>query len=172
VFRNLSSTGWLIALMYLAACAPLPGVPLQATRADLEILAGEWTGEYESAALGRSGSVEFRLNADTNEASGAVLMVPRGQVQPYRNESPDASPVASDPFNKSVLTIRFVHASSGSILGMLERYWDPDRQCFASTVFRGFADHNVVKGTFVTTFDCGAGDATGSWHVTKKSARR
>jgi hypothetical protein len=172
VLRPFTSTAWLIALMYLTACMSLPRVPLQATKADLEILAGEWIGEYESAALGRSGSVEFRLKGDTNEASGAVLMVPRGEVQPYQNERPEAAPVARDPFNTSFLTIKFVHASFGSITGMLERYWDPDRRCFASTVFRGFADRNVVEGTFVTTFDCGAGDATGSWRVTKKSARR
>ena len=52
-------------LVFTSGCAPMPTVALEATPADLEILAGEWTGEYESAALGRRGSIEFKLKAGT-----------------------------------------------------------------------------------------------------------
>ena len=70
-----------IGLLVLpAGCAPMPTVALDATPADLEILAGEWTGEYESAALGRRGSIEFKLKAGTAAAHGDVLMVPRGRA--------------------------------------------------------------------------------------------
>ena len=50
----------------------MPPIALTATPADLEILTGEWAGEYESAALGRRGSIEFKLKAGTNEARGDV----------------------------------------------------------------------------------------------------
>jgi len=94
----------------------MPTVALQATPADLEILAGEWAGEYESAALGRRGSIEFKLKAGTDEAYGDVLMVPRGrrtpyQLQPYHDaqQSPPGMP------SSELLTIRFIRASNGSI---------------------------------------------------------
>jgi hypothetical protein len=148
-------------------------VTLHALPGDLEMLAGEWTGEYDSVSLGRRGSLEFRLKAGTNEARGAVLMVPRGQLHPYRADPHDGAPVAApDPFNTEMLRIKFVRASRGSIMGMLDRYWDPDRQCYATTVFHGEAGRTRIEGTFRTSFACGDGEATGHWHVVKKSARR
>ena len=70
--------------IFASGCVPMPPVALDATPADLEILAGEWTGEYESAALGRRGSIEFKLKGGTNEARGDVLMVPSGRRTPYQ----------------------------------------------------------------------------------------
>jgi hypothetical protein len=161
-----------VGLLVLATgCAPMPIVALTATPADLEILAGEWTGEYESAALGRRGSIEFKLKAGTDEARGDVLMVPRGggtpyQPRPYHDEQP---PPTTPSFE--LLTIRFIRASNGSIVGRLDRYWDPDRNCFANTAFNGYVGLAVVEGTFKTTFECGAGEATGTWHASKKPAK-
>ena len=162
-----------ITLIVTVACVPLPRLAFQAEPADLETLAGEWVGEYESASRGRGGSLEFSLAARTNEARGAVIMVPRGHVQPYRREPHESEPAASpDPFNRPVLSIRFIRVSHGAIVGMLDRYWDPDRQCYATTVFRGEAGHARVAGTFRTSFACGEGEASGTWHAAKKSARR
>lgn len=170
IFRFTAS---LVFASALAACYHLPPVSLEATPADLEILAGEWTGEYNSVALGRRGSVEFRLTAGTDQAYGAVVMVPRGQLLPYQTEPYRDPPARSgDLFSSEQLTIKFIRASNGSITGTLDRYWDPDRQCYAMTVFRGSAGPKVVEGTFRTTFDCGTGDASGTWRVAKKSARR
>jgi hypothetical protein len=157
--------------MFAAGCAPMPTVALEASPGDLEILAGEWAGEYESAALGRRGRIEFTLVAGTHEARGDVLMVPRGSPVPYRRQPyQDAHP---DPITSSseLLTIRFIRASTGSVTGMLDRYWDPDRNCFANTAFRGNVALGVVDGTFKTTFECGAGEATGTWSATKKRAK-
>ncbi|RPI55091.1 MAG: hypothetical protein EHM55_08955 [Acidobacteria bacterium] len=175
--RGMSRILHLIALFItvsaVSACSYLPPVALEATPADLEMLAGQWVGEYDSVALGRRGSLEFKLAAGTDEAYGAVLMVPRGQVLPYQSEPYREGPAQSrDPFNTELLTIKFIRASNGSITGMLDRYWDPDRQCYATTVFRGFTGRGVVEGTFRTTFDCGAGEASGNWRIEKKSARR
>lgn len=164
----------LIGLGFLAlaaGCAPMPTVALQATPADLEILAGEWAGEYESAALGRRGRIEFKLQAGTDEASGDVLMVPRGRRTPYEPlpyheaQNPPSMP------SSELLTIRFIRASNGSITGRLDRYWDPDRNCFANTAFNGNVGLGIVEGTFKTTFECGTGEATGTWTASKKAAK-
>ena len=151
----------------------MPTVALQATPADLEILAGEWAGEYESAALGRRGSIEFKLKAGTDEAYGDVLMVPRGRRTPYQLQPyHDAQPSPPGMPSSELLTIRFIRASNGSIAGMLDRYWDPDRECFANTKFNGRVGLGVVEGTFTTTFECGTGEATGTWTASKKAAKR
>jgi hypothetical protein len=148
-------------------------VSLTGTPADLEMLAGEWKGEYESAALGRQGSIEFRLSASTNEARGAVIMTPRSQGVPYQPEPySEVQMRQGDVFGSEVLTIRFVRASNGSVRGMLDRYWDPDRRCYAVTVFQGFIGRGVTRGTFTTTFDSGTGEAGGNWWIEKKPARR
>jgi hypothetical protein len=158
-------------LVFAAGCAPMPTVALEATPADLEILAGEWTGEYQSAALGRRGSIEFKLKAGTDEARGDVLMVPRGSGTPYHSRPyEDAQPPPTTP-SFELLTIRFIRASNGSIAGRLGRYWDPDRNCFANTVFNGYVGLGTVEGTFKTTFECGAGEATGTWNASKKPAK-
>lgn len=149
----------------------MPPVRLQATPADLEILAGKWTGEYESAALGRRGSIEFSLQKGTDDARGDVVMVPAGRSVPYqRYEYPDV-PHTSGSTASEVLTIRFIRASNGSITGMLDRYWDPDRTCFANTTFSGNVGLGVVEGTFNTRFECGAGEATGTWSAKKKAVK-
>ena len=159
---------WVLA----TGCGPMPTVALTATPADLEILAGEWTGEYDSAALGRRGSIEFRLKAGTDEARGDVLMVPRGSTTPYQPRAyHDEQPAPANP-TFELLTIRFIRASNGSITGRLDRYWDPDRNCFANTAFNGHVGLGIVEGTFKTTFECGAGDATGTWHVSKKPVKQ
>jgi hypothetical protein len=158
-------------LLVTAACVPMSRVPLQATPGALEILAGEWVGEYESPALGRRGRIEFTLKAGTDDAYGEVLMVPRGSkaaYQPSQYYEGQAQPYL--PASER-LTIRFIRASNGSLTGMLDRYWDPDRTCFALTSFNGYAEEGIVRGTFRTTFECGAGEATGTWTAQRKAAK-
>ena len=158
-------------LLVTAACVPMSRVPLQATPGALEILAGEWEGQYESAVLGRRGSIEFTLKAGTDDAYGEVLMVPRGSkaaYQPSQYYEGQGQPYM--PASQR-LTIRFVRASNGSLHGMLDRYWDPDRNCYALSTFDGRLEAAVVEGTFTTTSACGAGDASGTWKATKKRAK-
>ena len=161
----------LALLVAIAGCAPMPTVALQATPADLEVLAGEWKGEYESAALGRRGTIEFSLKAGTDDARGDVVMIPNSRRTPYRPERYEDGPHAQSLPDSELLTIKFIRASDGSLAGMLDRYWDPDRACFANTAFNGRVGLGIVKGTFRTTFDCGAGDATGTWSAAKKRAK-
>ncbi len=49
--------------------------------------------------------------------------------------------------------------------------WDPDRNCLANTSFNGHVGLGIVEGTFKTTFECGAGEATGTWNASKKPAK-
>lgn len=161
----------LALLVVVAGCAPMPTVALQATPADLEILAGEWKGEYESAALGRRGTIEFSLKAGTDEARGDVVMIPNGRRMPYRPQRYEDGPQGPPLSASELLTIKFIRVSDGSLAGVLDRYWDPDRECFANTSFSGRVGLGIVEGTFRTTFDCGAGDATGTWSAAKKPAK-
>jgi len=166
----LASIGLVFAIV-APGCAPMPRVALQAPPADLETLAGEWTGEYESAGLGRQGRIEFTLKAGINEAYGDVMMVPRGRRTPhepqpyYEAQNPPSMP------SSELLTIRFIRASNGTVAGRLDRYWDPDRGCFANTAFNGNIGRGRVEGTFRTTFECGPGEATGTWMVSRKAAK-
>jgi hypothetical protein len=160
----------LLAATLAAGCAYMPPVNLEATPADMELLAGRWDGEYSSPALGRRGTVEFKLVAGAKEASGDVQMIPQGSGRPYapdtHGQPADGSPTPAT----TLLTIRFVRASSGEISGMLDPYWDPDRNCQAHTAFSGRLEQRTIDGTFTTTFDCGPGEASGHWRVTRKAS--
>ena len=81
-------------------------------------------------------------------------------------------PSAAAAASHSSWTIKFIRADDGSIVGMLDRYWDPDRQCYAISVFRGHIGKGIVEGTFLTTFGSGAGEATGTWHASKQPPSR
>jgi len=157
-----------VLLLLAPACVPMSKVPLQATPGALEILAGRWVGQYESPALGRRGGIEFTLKAGTDDAYGEVLMVPRGSKAPYQPSQ--YYEVQAQPYMPATerLTIRFIRASNGSLHGMLDRYWDPDRNCYAVSTFDGRLEADVVEGTFTTTSACGSGDVSGTWKATKK----
>ena len=147
----------------------MPPVKLEATPADLEMLAGQWDGEYTSPALGRRGSIEFKLAAGQSQAAGDVLMIPQGSGRPYEAGSLEhPSDTSGGQPRSQMLSIRFVRASAGAITGMLDPYWDPDRNCEAHTVFNGILVETTIEGTFSTTFECGAGEASGRWRVTRK----
>ncbi len=152
-----------------AGCMHMPTVALDATPADMEVLAGRWAGEYSSAALGRRGSIEFELSAAEGQARGGVVMTPQNSSRPYAPASLGRpSDTSTTQPASQLLTIRFVRASSGEISGMLDPYWDPDRNCEAMSVFRGYLAKDAIEGTFTTRFDCGAGEASGTWRVTKQ----
>jgi hypothetical protein len=167
-----TSVALTLLVMLTTGCTYMPPVRLEAGAGDLEILTGHWKGEYDSPALGRHGSVEFKLTAGENRATGSVLMTPQGSATPYGRSSlahPQDSTSGQPP--AQMLSIRFVRASSGAVSGMLDPYWDPDRNCEAQTVFNGTVVERTIEGTFTTRFDCGAGEASGRWHVTRQASK-
>ena len=100
-------------------------------------------------------------------------MIPQGSGRPYQRSTLEHPPrgAAGLP-DAQILTIRFVRVSGGAISGMLDPYWDPDRNCEARTVFSGTLVDWSMDGTFRTTFDCGAGEATGHWHALRRLTAR
>jgi hypothetical protein len=162
----------LAVMMTGVACVDLPPVNLDATPADFEMLVGEWEGEYVSPAVGRTGTIQFKLLAGATEARGDVLMFPAASTEPYY-PVPQREHGAGDLAPRfEVLTIQFVRAERGEITGLLDRYWDPDRKCPALTRFRGRLAGTVIEGTFTTSWECDFPQVAGQWKVTRKAASR
>lgn len=149
--------------MGAAACATAPPIPVNASPAEIESLAGEWDGTYSSQDTGRSGSIWFKLISGEDHAHGDVLMIARGRMEPYYRYPPDDRwRGAERPDMSRALTIRFAHLSRGLLDGQLDPYWDPDCSCQAVTVFRGRLSGDTLKGTFDTRLGFGR-VATGRW---------
>lgn len=169
-----SPAAMLVASALLTAtlgCASRPAsVRVIAERGELAPLAGAWSGEYRSAATGRSGSIVFRLSAAGDSAYGDVVMVPRGADEPLHPAQAPSAP-ASRRRSPQVLAISFVRVSHDSVSGRLEPYHEPECDCTLSTNFTGLVTGNAIEGTFATT---GAPTATspqtGTWRVRRTSA--
>ena len=156
----------LLALAATFACAPtLPEtVPLVGTTGDVSALVGEWTGEYDGGASGRSGSIVFVLRSAADTARGDVMMIPRasGEVAAADVRRPPLALRASQ-----VLRIAFVRITSGAVTGTLDPYTDPDCKCTVQTTFTGTLKGNTIEGTFVTRGSQLPAEQTGRWRVTK-----
>jgi hypothetical protein len=152
------------------ACVGNPRpVPLHASRADWETLAGRWRGSYETAAPSRRGLIDFTLSAGDRQASGDVLMIAEGTRVPYRPYPPgDPRLEPIDAAYAQLLTIRFVRAEQGEISGTIASYWDPDRNCQASATFLGATQAHAIEGTFTSTCEDGVRQLRGKWRVIRQ----
>ena len=156
----------LLALAVTVACAPtLPEtVPLVGSLNDVSALVGEWSGEYDGGASGRSGSIVFVLRSAADTARGDVMMIPRasGEVA--------AADVRRPPLalrSSQVLRIAFVRIASGAVAGTLDPYTDPDCKCTVQTTFTGTLQGNTIEGTFVTRGSQLPSEQRGRWRVTR-----
>lgn len=154
-----------------AACASTrePRVPVSISPADLSRLGGEWTGEYASAATGRSGSIVFHLTADVDSAHGDVIMVPRSTGVPLRRAvytGGDVQP--QQPQQATELTIRFARFEGDRVTGMMDPYTDPGCNCPVVTRFEGTVRGNRIEGTFTTSGSPAGQAATGTWSVERR----
>ena len=157
---------WPGALMVLAACATNPTpVPVTGATADVQSLAGEWTGEYRSLESGRSGSILFVLGAGRDTAQGSVVMVAR---EGSMNTGDAMAEARTRYAANQVLTIRFVRVDGPVVSGTIDPYPGPDCNCQLFTVFRGTLRDNRIEGTFETR-NSGVNVPTqqGSWVVTR-----
>jgi len=165
--RGLAAAAACAALVVavLAGCASKPQpVPVTGAPDDLQMLAGEWGGDYQGEDSGRSGSIIFRLSAATDTAFGDVIMIPTTRGNP-------ASPSVGLPMPPApeVLSIAFVRAEGGGVSGQLKPYRDPTCDCQLSTTFEGKIRGDVISGTFSSVRVNGSGSPqTGSWRVTRK----
>ncbi|HKP74287.1 MAG TPA: hypothetical protein VJT67_02035 [Longimicrobiaceae bacterium] len=164
---RLTLAAGLVALAAACASTPEPRVPVSISPADLSRLAGEWTGEYNSAITGRSGSIVFHLTATADSAHGDVVMVPRATGLPLRpamlREEMTIQPQQARP-----LTIRFARFEGDRVTGAMDPYVDPDCNCPVSTTFQGMVRGNRIEGTFETSGAPAGHPVTGRWSVERK----
>lgn len=136
---------------------------VEASRADIEALTGEWDGTYSSRDTGRGGSIWFRLIAGEDHAHGDVLLTPAGGREAYSRNRPSGGWPPGEALNAShVLTIPIAQVSGGLLYGRLDPYWDPDCGCEALTVFRGRLSGDTLQGSFSTHLGSGL-QASGRW---------
>ena len=156
----------LLALAATFACAPtLPEtVPLVGSAGDVSSLVGEWSGEYDGGASGRSGSIVFVLRSAADTARGDVMMIPRASGEASTTDSRRA-PLALR--SGQVLRIAFVRIANGAVTGTLDPYTDPDCKCTVQTTFTGTLKGDTIEGTFVTRGSQLPAEQTGRWRVTK-----
>jgi hypothetical protein len=157
----------------LGACsASHTHVPLLGPTSDVTPLIGEWTGDYSSAASGRSGSISFTLRALDDSAFGDVVMIPAAwgrPLQPWRQQNAAGAPAApaAPAAQSTVLTIRFVRVESGHISGTLDPYADPETGTRLLTTFTGELNGNKIAGTYTTRLPSGE-TQTGRWSVERR----
>ncbi|UCC47623.1 MAG: hypothetical protein JSV41_09000 [Gemmatimonadota bacterium] len=150
-----------------AACTSSPApVPVVGAAGDIALLAGEWSGRYDSPATERRGTIIFRLEAGRDTAHGDVTMIPRGWTRPL-GPAQDPAAVARDAPIPEVLKIRFVRLEGGKLSGTLDPYRDPDCGCAVYTTFTGVLKGDAIEGTFIARPSVGL-LYRGTWQATRK----
>ena len=64
-----------------------------------------------------------------------------------------------------LLSIHFVSADRGAVVGNMAPYWDPDRDCQAFAAFTGSVDGDVIAGSFISVCEDGVRKLEGRWRV-------
>lgn len=151
------------------ACASKP-TPVTVTGdvGDRASLAGKWSGEYNSPATGRSGSIVFNLSPSGDAANGDVVMIPAGHgkaLVPYGNAASTAGAATQSPVTSQVLTIKLVRVSGDEVSGVLDAYRDPQCDCPVVTTFTGTVKGDTIEGTFSTSRSPSNTPQTGNWRV-------
>ena len=158
----------LLALATSLACASgLPEtVPLIGATGDVSSLVGEWGGEYDGGASGRSGSIVFVLRSAADTARGDVMMIPRTYGEQQAGAEGRGAPLALR--SNQVLRIAFVRVADSTVAGTLDPYTDPNCKCTVQTTFTGTLRGNTIEGTFVTRGSQLPAEQTGRWKVARR----
>lgn len=159
---------FLCAFLNWSCSSIIRPVSVKGAETDLALLEGEWEGEYYSNDLGRGGSIEFKLVAGENSASGEVIMIPRGSQVPFQPISQPGEPRAAAR-SLEVLKINFVQISQGRVSGKLDPYWDPDNKVTLLTFFDGVLKGDTIEGTFRSRREESGFFYHGQWKVNRKS---
>lgn len=170
---NITRLGMAALACISLACASKPTpVTIAGDPSDRASLAGKWSGEYNSPATGRSGSIVFNLSRSGDAANGDVVMIPRGYgkaLVPYANAATSAgTPVQTAPTSQ-VLTIKLVRVSGDAVTGVLDAYRDPECDCPVVTTFSGTVKGDTIEGTFSTSGSSNT-PHTGTWRVKRASS--
>ena len=150
------------------ACATKP-TPITVTGdpSDRASLAGKWSGEYQSASTGRSGSIVFNLSSSGDAANGDVVMIPRGYGKALArfDQTTATGGTIQNTNNSQVLTIRLVRVSGDTVSGVLDAYRDPQCDCAVETTFTGTVNGDTIDGTYTTRGTQANAPQTGTWRV-------
>ena len=161
---NRLRAGLLLSCAMLAACSAGPEpVPVAGAPMELVALAGEWSGYYNSPAVGRTGSIVFELEAGRDTAYGDVTMIPRGWTRPLRPMDDPAADARDAPAPR-VLKIAFVRVEGTKVTGTMEPYKDPDCNCAVNTTFTANLKEDVIEGKILSRMAIGP-RFEGSWRV-------
>lgn len=153
------------------ACATNPTpVTVTGDAGDRASLAGKWSGEYQSASTGRSGSIVFNLSPSGEAATGDVVMIPVGYgkaLEPYNQitTSGTTTTATQNTNNSQVLTIKLVRVSGDTVSGVLDAYRDPQCDCPVVTTFAGRLSGDSIDGTYTTRGTQANAPQTGTWRV-------
>jgi hypothetical protein len=159
-----------VAAVWSGGCGTgMRPVRFEAAPAQWEELGGHWRGEYTISNHDRRGLIEFRLHAATREAFGDVLMIPDRSNRPARSLPDRYQPDPPPETEPRLLSIRFVAAGGDGIRGVMQPYWDPDRQCQASAAFVGSIDGDILAGRFDSICEDGSRTLHGRWRVKRQS---
>jgi len=158
-------------LTSVAGCAYRPApIRLDAGPAEWRALIGTWHGSYSTASETRRGLIDFTLEAGDNEAFGEILMIAAGTHDRYNAVQHGAPSEGESTLPRStVLTIRFIRASDGRLMGATVPYWDPDRQCEATATFYGAIGDGRMDGTFTSLCADGVHALQGRWIVKRRA---
>lgn len=160
----------------VGAMVLIPGCALRAPRTeviaddfDLSPLVGQWSGEYNSEATGRTGDISFVLRPGEIAASGRIEMVAR---EPENVIVPPDRPMVNGRLtvpSRRLLTIHFVRKEGNRVIGLLDPYTDPECACRVMTTFEGaFVNGRSIEGTYSTISSELAHIPTGGqWKVTR-----
>ena len=166
LFQMTRNSSVVLALLVGACSSSQPRVQMVGPARDVAALAGEWSGDYSSAASGRSGSISFTLRAQGDSAFGEVVMVPAGlgrPLMPWR----DPSVSAGQRPQTEVLTINFVRVEGTKVSGTLAPYADPATGARLLTNFVGDLQGATINGTYATRLPSGD-TQEGRWTVQRK----
>lgn len=158
------------AIVWIPGCAlRAPRTEVTADDLDLSPLVGQWSGEYNSEATGRTGDISFVLRSGEVAASGRIEMVAREPenviVSPDR---PMVNGKLTVP-SKRLLTIHFVREEGNKVIGLLDPYTDPECACRVTTTFEGaFVNGRTIEGTYNTiSAELAHVPTGGQWKVTR-----
>jgi hypothetical protein len=155
----------------LSACAYLPaGVPVDGPPDQVAGLVGEWTGSYSyEAGHWRSGSIHFDLRAVGDTARGDVLMISPPQPNAAMAQTvPSEGRMQPAHGGDQVLSITFVRAGPGTVVGELDPYVDPTCRCVLVTRFNGRTGGDTISGSFTARRSDTGETGTGRWKVTRQ----
>lgn len=155
-----------IAMAALVAGCMGPQTPVPVS-GRTEILAGEWTGGFESPATGRAGSIVFKLKAGTDSAWGDVVMV-YTKATPWAIQPEPRQGVTPLPESQAI-AIAFVACGDREVVGRLAPYRDPETGEQVHTTFVGeLKAVGEFRGTYTVYYATSARQVTGEWSVHRK----